>query len=83
MPLRTKLPNLLLLIMGSSLCYPCIQAQVETLDSQALNPIPGVGHDYIGALSEVVDPEKGSLSIRIGTTTPPGRHPTLVITLLE
>jgi len=40
-------------------------------------PIPGVGHDYIHALSETVDPASGSASLRIRVPIPKGRALTL------
>ena len=36
-------------------------------------PVPGVGHDYIQALSETLDPSSGSVSMRIGVPIPKGR----------
>ena len=40
-------------------------------------PIPGVGHDYIQALSETVDPSSGSVSLRVAVQIPKGRGLTL------
>ncbi len=36
-------------------------------------PVPGVGHDYIKALSETVDPASGSVSLRISVPIPKSR----------
>jgi RHS repeat-associated protein len=36
-------------------------------------PTPSVGHDYIKALSETVDPASGSVSLRIAVPIPKGR----------
>jgi RHS repeat-associated protein len=40
-------------------------------------PVPGVGHDYIKALTETVDPASGSVSLRISVPIPKGRGLTL------
>jgi RHS repeat-associated protein len=53
------------------------RAQVQNLTDATSTPIPAVGHDYIGVLSDTVNPATGSLSLRIGTPTPAGRRMTL------
>lgn len=40
-------------------------------------PMPGVGHDYVKAISETVDPGSGSVSLRIAVPMPQGRGLTL------
>jgi hypothetical protein len=52
-------------------------AQVQNLTDATATPLPGVGHNYIGLLSDTVNPATGSLSLRIVTPTPPGRRMTL------
>lgn len=47
--------------------------QITNVTNDQATPMPGVGHDYIGILDEIVSPSNGSLSIRISVPTPPGR----------
>ncbi len=37
------------------------------------HPVPGVGHDYIHALSETVSPANGTVNLKIAMPTPSGR----------
>jgi len=53
------------------------QAQVATLDNTTVTPTPGVGHDYIQMLSEIVNPANGSVSLRIQLPVASGRGITL------
>jgi hypothetical protein len=52
-------------------------AQVTNVTNDQAVPIPGVGHDYLGTLEEIVSPSNGSLSLRIPVPTPRGRGPAL------
>lgn len=53
------------------------KAQVIDVTNDQATPKLGVGHDYIGALNEIVSPSNGSLSLRIHVATPSGRGLTL------
>ena len=52
-------------------------AQVTNITGDQAPPVEGVGHDYIHALNETVNPVTGALSIRINIPVPPGRHLTV------
>jgi len=54
-----------------------IKAQMPVSSSTTSTPVPGAGHDYLGAINETVNPANGSVSLRINTTVPPGRGLTL------
>jgi YD repeat-containing protein len=58
-------------------CPSLLMAQVGTvinnLGDQVTRPIPGAGHDYIHGLSETVNPENGTLSIKIDLPVPTDR----------
>lgn len=41
------------------------QSPVTAITNTTSTPIPNVGHDYLGSLSEVVNPANGALSVRI------------------
>jgi hypothetical protein len=60
-------------VLGSLLALSIVSfAQAPGTGSTAI-PIPGVGHDYMKAISEAVDPASGSVSLRIAVPTPKGR----------
>ncbi len=48
-------------------------AQITDVTSKTATPIPGVGHDYISDMNEIVSPANGALSIRIAAPTPQAR----------
>ncbi len=50
-----------------------IFGQITNVTDDTSTPVPGVGHDYIGMVSETVNPANGSVSLRIGVPVPPGR----------
>jgi hypothetical protein len=52
-------------------------AQLPSRTDVTSTPVPDVGHDYIHAPVETVNPANGSLSIRIGVPIPPSRGFTL------
>lgn len=54
-----------------------VQAQITNVTDDTSTPIPGVGHDYIKALDETVNPANGSLSLRISVPMPRGRGLTM------
>jgi hypothetical protein len=56
---------------------PTGNAQVTNVTDTQATPIPGAGHDYLGVLSETVNPANGSLSLRIQVPIPKGRNLTL------
>jgi YD repeat-containing protein len=47
-----------------------IAQQITDVTSKTATPIPGVGHDYLHDMNEIVSPANGSLSIRIAAPTP-------------
>jgi RHS repeat-associated protein len=49
------------------------RAQITNVTNDQASPTPGVGHNYIGALNENVNPANGSLSIRLDVPMPGGR----------
>jgi hypothetical protein len=71
---RSLSSKLLLDFCAVLILAPFGEAQITTVTNSTSTPIPGAGHDYIHLLSEIVDPANGSLSLRISTPTPPGRH---------
>jgi RHS repeat-associated protein len=50
-----------------------VRAQITNVTNDQASPTPGAGHNYIGALSEIVNPANGSLSIRLDVPMPGGR----------
>jgi len=50
-----------------------VEAQVGVVNNKTSTPTWGVGHDYIQALSETVNPQNGSVSVRIAGPVPPAR----------
>lgn len=48
-------------------------AQIGAYGDTNSTPIPGLGHDYISDLNEIVDPENGALSVRIAAPAPKER----------
>jgi len=54
-----------------------MQGQMPASSSTTSTPVPGVGHNYLGDLSETVNPSTGSLSIRLNAMMPSGRQLTL------
>ncbi len=53
------------------------RAQITQIDDTTSPPIEGVGHDYIKALSETVNPANGSVSLRINVPVAKGRGLTI------
>ena|SRR5690348_12567604 len=58
-PVRLAAALLLSLTLGSF--APTSRAQLPPVDSTTATPIPGAGHDYLGGLSETVNPASGSI----------------------
>src|SRR3984885_11332984 len=53
------------------LCWPVAAAgQISDVTNVTSTPIPGVGHDYLHDMNEIVNPANGSVSIRIAAPTP-------------
>jgi len=46
------------------------QAQITDVTNITSTPVPGVGHDYIHDLNEIVNPANGSVSVRIAAPIP-------------
>jgi len=67
----------LVLLTVAILLTAALRAQMPSSSSTTSTPVPGVGHDYLGAIAETVNPANGSVSIRITATMPPGRGLTL------
>ena len=65
---RAALACFLLLITAAS-----GGGQITNVSNDQMVPTPGVGHDYIGTVEEIVNPANGSLSLRIPLPTPQGR----------
>ena len=65
-----------LLLLGLSI-PPASFAQLPPIANTTSTPIPGAGHDYLGGISETVNPANGSANIRIPAIIPPGRGFTL------
>lgn len=57
-------------LLGSS---SWAQAGLPMMSDTTATPVPGVGHDYIHAPLETVNPANGSVSIRIPVQLPPAR----------
>ena len=76
-PAVRHLSNSALLLLCLGLAPGILCGQITNVTNGQQVPTPGVGHDYIGTISEVVTPANGSLSIRIPLPTPPGRGITL------
>ncbi len=59
----------------AGLLFFCATASGQILNptESIVPPFPGVGHDYIQELNETVNPENGSVSLRLGVPVPPGR----------
>jgi RHS repeat-associated protein len=52
-------------------------AQVGQVSHDVVPPVPGAGYDYVKALAETVDPQMGTLEVRVGLPMPAGRDMTL------
>jgi len=78
MPSSRSLSTRLLLAFSAVLSLANFaHAQITNVTNDQATPIPGVGHDYLGTLEEIVSPGNGSLSLRIAVPTPGGRGITL------
>ena len=61
--------SILLYVLGAvGSAFP--QAAISGIGNTTSTPIPGVPHDYLTGLNEIVNPANGSLSIRIKAPTP-------------
>src|SRR6266699_659309 len=69
--------HLILTACFTLLAVPFAWAQIPPRSDTTSTPIPGAGHDYIGAPVETVNPANGAVSIRIPAIIPPGRGITL------
>lgn len=56
--------------LGSGLNIWAQSGQITGIGNTTSTPVPGVPHDYITSMNEVVNPANGSLSIRIKAPTP-------------
>jgi hypothetical protein len=73
------LSNSALIVLSLRVAPHSIYGQVTNVTNGQQFPTPGVGHDYIGTINEVVTPANGSLSIRIPLPAPPGRGVSLPV----
>lgn len=75
--MRSSLSLLRLLVIVAFVALlgkPCwAQAGLPMMSDTTATPVPGVGHDYIHAPLETVNPANGSVSIRIPVQLPPAR----------
>ncbi|HWR14143.1 MAG TPA: RHS repeat-associated core domain-containing protein [Terriglobales bacterium] len=60
------------LVFFSLLLTSSVFAQLSNVSASNATPIPGVGHDYIQGLQEIVNPATGSVSLRIDLGAPAG-----------
>jgi RHS repeat-associated protein len=65
------------LVLTSIFLSSSAHAQINNVGDDTSTPIEGVGHDYIKALSETVNPANGSVSLRIKVPTAKARGITL------
>ena len=63
--------------LSIAILAPATLAQIPPSSSTTSTPVPGAGHDYLGAPAETVNPVSGSVSIRLPVIMPPGRGITL------
>jgi hypothetical protein len=66
------LAGLTMLIVAWPFCFGQ-QAASTVVTNVSAPPIPGVGHDYVTMLNEIVSPGNGSVSLRIPLPIPAGR----------
>jgi hypothetical protein len=64
---HARVPSVAILLGIGLLASSSARAQAPA------TPTPGVGHDYIGAINDVVNPADGSVSLRISVPIPKGR----------
>ena len=74
---RTTLRVVILLALSAIFFAPGAFAQLPQAGDTTSPPTPGVGHDYIHAPEETVNPANGSVSIRIPVRMPSGRELTI------
>jgi YD repeat-containing protein len=72
---RKSCAVLFILVLFSAL--PRSWAQMTNVTDVTSTPVPGAGHDYIGVLSETVNPANGAVSLRIQVPIPGGRGLTM------
>lgn len=65
------------LIVAFFSTIPDCKAQMTDVTDVTSTPILGTGHDYIGVLSESVNPANGAVSLRIQAPVPSGRGITM------
>ncbi len=64
-------------ILAGFLLLGAAAGQIPSRTDVTATPVPDVGHDYIHAPVETVNPANGSVSVRIGVPMPPSRGFTL------
>ncbi len=64
-------------VLSLALIASASRAQLPPTGATTSTPVPGAGHDYLGAPAESVNPANGAVSIRIPVIMPPGRGITL------
>jgi RHS repeat-associated protein len=72
LPARKSLFQILALLTVSAALAPAIRAQSTGggIGNTTSTPVPGVPHDYITGLNEIVNPANGALSVRIAQPVP-------------
>src|SRR5271155_3217315 len=78
---RTTLRAFLILALSAIFFAPAAFAQFPQGGDTTSPPTPGVGHDYIHAPEETVNPANGSVSIRIPLRMPSGRELTIPLSV--
>ena len=64
---RTPLFIICALVIGQNLAA---RGQIAGISNTTSTPVPGVPHDYITGLNEVVNPANGALTVSIKAPTP-------------
>ncbi|MGA2236989.1 MAG: RHS repeat-associated core domain-containing protein [Terriglobales bacterium] len=80
-PVRSRRKSLLVLSRGATLACLLLLVPTQILAQSSFGfvnnitvvPVPGVGHDYLHDLNEIVNPANGSLSVRIEAPRPKER----------
>jgi RHS repeat-associated protein len=69
---RSQALILVILSFAAMLCIgaPASSAQGDGITNATSTPVPGVAHDYIAGLNEIVNPANGALSVRIAQLVP-------------
>ena len=65
---------LLAMLLEAVISVACLaQSPITAVTNTTSTPIPNVAHDYLGNLSEIVNPANGAVSVRIKSPNPENR----------